>query len=296
VRSSVGEFPGGRARRVGSELSSARGGGNGSEDLLDRPDRDAEPHADIGPGSPMQFSDPVLEHGGDPASPRPGPVLWDGGRIGRRPSMRLTSQRHSHERKGIIVRTLKLAGLAAVGLAALTACSNAQGTALYVGDERVSEATLDGYVDDTVDSYLEQGASPDDIDYANSRQQTVLCVVFDELGQRLDLPEPDTAAAQSDLEARCIAGQEYLNAIAAESEARELTEDELAHLRGLGWSFDELPEPNQQDLRHAAGFSDLLNGYIEEYDIRVNPRYGLDAYHVMPEELDGLFDVEIPQR
>ncbi|WP_155829969.1 hypothetical protein [Glycomyces tenuis] len=194
------------------------------------------------------------------------------------------------------MRTLKLVGLAAVGLAALTACGSAQGTALYVGDERISEATFDGYVDDTVGSYLDQGATLADISYADSREQAVLCLVFDELGRQLDLPEPDTAAAASELEAHCIAGQTYLNAIAAESEPRELTEDELAQVSELGWDFAELPDQNKMDLMLAAGFYDSLSGYVEEYDVRVNPRYGVDAYHVMPEELGGLFDVEFPQR
>ncbi|WP_156925770.1 hypothetical protein [Glycomyces arizonensis] len=194
------------------------------------------------------------------------------------------------------MRTLKLAGLAAVGVAALTACSNVQGAALYVGEERVSEASLDGYVDDTVTSYLDQGAAPADIDYAASREQAVLCLMFDELGRALDLPEPDTGQAVSDLDERCIAAQGYLNTIAADAEPRELTEPELAKLREIGFEFAQLPDQNKADLKFSAGFSDLLGGYIEEYDIRVNPRYGVDAFSVMPEELQGLFDVEIPQR
>ena len=194
------------------------------------------------------------------------------------------------------MRTLKLVGLAAVGLAALTACSNVQGAALYVGDERVSEATLDGYVDDTVTSYLDQGATLADIDYATSREQAVLCLMFDELGKSLDLPEPDTAQAASGLEERCLAAQTYLDTIAAETVPRDLTEAELADVRALGFEFDQLPAQNKADLMFSAGFADLLEEYIEEYDIRVNPRYGVDVFSVMPEELDGLFDVEIPQR
>lgn len=194
------------------------------------------------------------------------------------------------------MRTLKLVGAAAVGLMALAACSNVQGAALYVGDERISEETLDGYVDDTVTSYLDQGATGEDIDYAMTREQTVLCLVFDELGQRLDLPEPDTAAAVSELDERCMAGQAYLNTLAAESTPRELTDDELAQVSGLGWEFSQLQDQNKADLMFAAGFHDLLTDYVEEYDVRVNPRYGVEAYPLMPEELGGLFDVELPQR
>ncbi|HLU27529.1 MAG TPA: hypothetical protein VKZ65_03750 [Glycomyces sp.] len=194
------------------------------------------------------------------------------------------------------MRTLKLAGVAAVGLAALTACSNVQGAALYVGDERVSEATIDGYVDDTVTSYVDQGATLADIDYASSREQAVLCLMFDALGKSLDLPEPDTAQAAEGLEERCMAAQTYLDTIASEAEPRELTEAELADVRALGFEFEQLPARNKADLMFSAGFADLLNEYIDEYDIRVNPRYGVDVFSVMPEELDGLFDVEIPQR
>lgn len=194
------------------------------------------------------------------------------------------------------VRILKLAGLAAIGLAALTACSSMQGAALYIGDERVSEDVIDGYVDDTVTSYIEYGADPAEFDYAANREQTVLCLLFDELGKHLDLPEPDTGQAVSELDERCIAGQTHLNMIAAEAEPRELTEAERAELRRLGWEFAQLPPQNQADLMLSAGLADLLSEYIEEYDIRVNPRYGVDVFPVMPEELDGLFDVEIPQR
>ena len=194
------------------------------------------------------------------------------------------------------MRTLKLVGAAAVGLMALAACSNAQGTALYVGDERISEAALDGYVDDTVASYLDQGATSADIDYATTRERTVLCLVFDELGQRLDLPEPDTAAAASELDARCMAGQAYLNAIAEDSSPRELSDEELDQLRELGWDYSQLPAQNQADLMLTAGFHDLLTEYVEEYDIRVNPRYGVDSFPLLSADFDGLFDVELPQR
>ncbi|KPC69453.1 hypothetical protein ADL26_18260, partial [Thermoactinomyces vulgaris] len=41
-----------------------------------------------------------------------------------------------------------------------------------------------------------------------------------------------------------------------------------------------------------AGLADDLNGYIAEYDVSVNPRYG--AIDISP--LIGVFKVEVPQR
>ena len=194
------------------------------------------------------------------------------------------------------VRTLKLAGLAAVGVAALTACTNVQGAALYVGDERVPEATIDGYVDDQVESYFEQGATQADIDYGANREAAVTCVLFAEIGRAEEMTAPDTSQAVSELDAECVEAQAYVSAIAEEAEPRELNDEELAFLRDAGYDWDSLRPTDQESLMVSAGLTDAISAYFEEYDVRVNPRFGVDSFSLMSEDLEGLFEVEIPQR
>lgn len=171
-----------------------------------------------------------------------------------------------------------------------------QGAALYVGDERVSETTIDGYVDDEVQSFFDQGATEADIDYASNRESAVLCVMFSELGRQMGLNEPDTSDAVSELDAECIRANAYVSEIGATAEPRELTDDELAHMVRLGAAFDQIPAEDQARLEATAGFSDTLADRLEEYDVRVNPRYGVETFELLPEEAEGLFAVEIPQR
>ncbi|WP_460540354.1 hypothetical protein [Glycomyces halotolerans] len=194
------------------------------------------------------------------------------------------------------MRIGKLAGAAAVALGALTACGSLQGTAVFVGDERVSEATLDGFVDDSVSRSLDQGSTMAEIDYSQNREAAVLCVVLVELGEALDLEAADTGQAVSDLDEQCLLAQGYLTAIGQEVEPRELDEAQHAQLRDLGFGFEELPRENQVDLMNRAGLVAELQGYIDEYDVRVNPRYGVDSLNLSPEGLEGMFVVEIPQR
>lgn len=210
--------------------------------------------------------------------------------------MRLASQGHSHDWKGLSVRTPKLVGLAAVGLMALAACTNVQGAALYVGDERISEETLDAFVDDQVSSFISQGATEADIDFGQNREAAVLCVLFAELGRNMDLEAPDTSEAVTELDEECLHAQGALAAVAEEAEPRELTDSEQSVLADAGYEYETVPPEGRASLDAGAGLYTSLTEYIDRYDVRVNPRYGVDTFSVMTDELSELFEVEIPQR
>lgn len=227
------------------------------------------------------------------------------------------------------MRRLRLVAVAAVGLLALGACGSEQGAALFVGDERVTEATLDGFVDGEVASYLEQGATMADISYADSRQQAAIFMLFAELGRELELPAPDTGAAANENEALYLEAVGYYQTLSSRAEPRAMTQAELEALNAAieadqsllqtivqEWAaaqeltqaqFEEFSMAAQSDPgvltevvwqwaevqgAQIAGFADDLNGYVEEYDISVNPRYG--QLDISP--LVGVFEVEIPQR
>jgi hypothetical protein len=194
------------------------------------------------------------------------------------------------------VRTFRLAAVASVGLLALAGCGSEQGAALFVGDERVSESTVDGYVElaEAANAELESDAVA--VDLSSNRESAVLCVLFSELGQAMDLPEPETAAAVDEFDAECARASAYLDEIAADIEPRELTDEELDHMARLGVPFEQLAPQDQAAMMTYAGLSDALTGYFEEYDVRVNPRYGVDSFPLLAEGAEGLFEVEIPQR
>jgi hypothetical protein len=223
------------------------------------------------------------------------------------------------------VRKLRLVAVASVGLLALGACGSEQGAAMFVGDERVTEATLDGYVDGEVASYLEQGATLEDVSYGDSRQNAAAVVLYAELGQALELEAPDTNNAQSEFEALYMEAVKYRDELASSAEPRELTDDEAEALNAAAagdqnlvqrivseWlaaadlSEDEVgqfyqaanADPNvvgevvRMWGEQQAGFADDLNEYIAEYDVSLNPRYG--TLDISP--LVGVFKVEVPQR
>jgi hypothetical protein len=218
--------------------------------------------------------------------------------------------------------------VAAVGLLALGACGSEQGAALFVGDERVTEVTLDGYVDGEVASYLEQGATMADISYADSRQQAAILMLLTELGRELELPA-DTAGAASESEALYLEAVGYYQAISERAEPRAMTNAELEALNAAieadqslletivqEWAVSQQLTPEQYEQFNVdaqtdprvlpavvlqwsetggaqrAGFADDLNAYMDEYDVAVNPRYG--ELDISP--LPGVFEVAVPQR
>ena len=223
------------------------------------------------------------------------------------------------------MRKLRLVAVASVGLLALGACGSEQGAAMFVGDQRVTEATLDGYVDGEVDMYLDQGATIEEISYGDSRQKAAFIVLFAELGQAMGLEAPDTNSAADEFEARYIEAAAYYDEIAAAAEPRAMAEAEAEALNAAvagdqnllqraveGWiASEELTDEELAQFNTAAqadpaiiaevvrmwgeqqaGFADDLNEYVAEYDVAVNPRYG--ALDISP--LVGVFEVEVPQR
>jgi hypothetical protein len=223
------------------------------------------------------------------------------------------------------VRKLRLVAVASVGLLALGACGSEQGAAMFVGDQRVTEATLDGYVDGEVASYLEQGATLEEVSYGDSRQNAAAVVLFAELGHALDLEAPNTNDAANEFEALYIEAVTYRDELVQSAEAREMTEAEAEALnaavasdqnlvqRIVGeWlaaanlTEDELnqfyaaaeADPNvvgevvRMWGEQQAGYADDLNKYLAEYEVSLNPRYG--TLDISP--LDGVFEVEVPQR
>jgi hypothetical protein len=196
---------------------------------------------------------------------------------------------------------------------------------MFVGDERVTEATLDGYVDGEISSYLDQGATLADVSYGDSRHQAAFIVLIAELGRQIGLEAPETKGAANEYEAQYLEAVEYYEVLSSQAEPREMTEAEsealdtaiqsdqsLLQRIGQEWvteqGFDEdelaqfnmdvqanpdlITEMVQEWGAQQAGFADDLNGYIEEYDIAVNPRYG--SLDISP--VAGVFEVEVPQR
>lgn len=222
-----------------------------------------------------------------------------------------------------------LVAVVAVGLLALGACGSEQGAALFVGDERVSEATLDGYVDANVAPYFEQGATMADINYGDNRRQAAFIALFAELGQEIGLTAPETGSAANEFEALQLEAAAYYEALLVDAEPRAMTQEELEALntaisadqgllqfvveqwvaaQGLtGQQLEEFYAAAQSDSNvitevvwqwsqvqgaQNAGFADDLTEYLEEYDVSVNPRYGrLDISPIV-----GVFEVEVPQR
>jgi hypothetical protein len=219
--------------------------------------------------------------------------------------------------------------VAAVGLLALGACGSEQGAALFVGDERVTESTIDGYVDGQVASYIEQGATMADISYADNRQQAAFIVLIAELGREIGLDAPSTGAAANEFEALYLEAVEYYGLLSERAEPRAMTDAELEALNAAieadqsllqriveewlaaqnltdsqlaefnmaaqtdpGVLADVVWQWSQVEGAQIAGFADDLNEYVEEYDIAVNPRYG--ELDITP--LAGVFEVEVPQR
>ncbi|MEU5873858.1 hypothetical protein AB0A73_20165 [Glycomyces sp. NPDC047369] len=189
------------------------------------------------------------------------------------------------------MRTLRLAGVAAVGLLVLGACGSQQGAALFVGDERVPESTIDGYVTTIADFREEQGEDLSVFDYSGDREQVVVYVLYSELGHAMDL-DPVNGAGADELETIALEAEQYFQALVAEAEPRALTEDEMARVAEAAQTDANVAGYGQADLELLAGFTDDLAGYVEEYDISVNPRYG--DFDLSP--LPSVFPVEVPQR
>ncbi|GAA2302907.1 hypothetical protein GCM10009853_069540 [Glycomyces scopariae] len=189
------------------------------------------------------------------------------------------------------MRTLRLAGAASVALLALGACGSQQGAALFVGDERVPETTIDGYVSTIADFRADQGEDLGIHDYSGDREQVVVYVLYSELGEALDLT-PVSSAGADGLEAIAVQAEDYFQQLVERSEPRPLTESETAAAAEAAATDANVAAYTQADFELLAGFTDDLAGYIEEYDISVNPRYG--DFDLSP--LPSVFPVEVPQR
>ncbi|MQM25033.1 hypothetical protein [Glycomyces albidus] len=189
------------------------------------------------------------------------------------------------------MRTLRLAGVAAVGLLVLGACGSQQGAALFVGDERVTESTIDGYVSTIADFREEQGEDLAIHDYSADREQVVVYVLYSELGRAVGLEPAETGGAD-ELETIALEAEQYFQQLVERSEPRSLTDAEIEAAQAAAETDANVAGYSQGDLELLAGFTDDLAGYIEEYDISVNPRYG--EFDLSP--LPSVFPVEVPQR
>jgi hypothetical protein len=189
------------------------------------------------------------------------------------------------------VRGYRLGAVASLLLLALGACGSQQGAALFVGDERVPETTIDGYVTTIADFRAEQGEDLSIHDYAGDREQVVVYVLYSELGQAVGLDPADSAGAD-ELEAIALEAEQYFQQLVAQSEPRPLTDAEIEAATAAAATDANVAGYSQGDLELLAGFTDDLAGYIEEYDISVNPRYG--DFDLSP--LPSVFPVEVPQR
>jgi hypothetical protein len=184
-----------------------------------------------------------------------------------------------------------LAGVAAAGLLVLGACGSQQGAALFVGDERVPESTIDGYVTTIADFREEQGEDLAVHDYSGDREQVVVYVLYAELGQAVGLDAAESGGA-GELETLALEAEQYFQLLVERAEPRPLTEAEMEAAIAAAETDANVAGYSQGDLELLAGFTDDLAGYIEEYDISVNPRYG--EFDLSP--LPSVFPVEVPKR
>ncbi|RRS00163.1 hypothetical protein [Glycomyces terrestris] len=189
------------------------------------------------------------------------------------------------------MRTLRLAGAASAGLLVLGACGSQQGAALFVGDERVPETTIDGYVATIADFRAEQGEDLAIHDYAGDREQVVVYVLYTELGEAVGL-EPVSDTGADELETIALEAENYFQQLVGRAEPRALTADEIEAVAAAAATDANVAGYTQTDLELLAGFTDDLAGYVEEYDVSVNPRYG--EFDLSP--LPSVFPVEVPQR
>lgn len=181
--------------------------------------------------------------------------------------------------------------MAAVGLLVLGACGSQQGAALFVGDERVPESTVDGYVETIADYREDMGENLAVYDYAGDRQLVVVYVLYSELGQAVGL-EPVETGSVDDLEAVALEFEEYYRELGQRAEPRPLTDAEKEAASAAAATDANVAGYTEADLEFFAGFTDDLAEYIEEYDISVNPRYGDIDISPVP----SVFPVEVPQR
>lgn len=163
---------------------------------------------------------------------------------------------------------------------------------MFVGDERVSEDVIDGYVEGIADLRVEQGEDLAIHDFAEDREQAVIYVLYAELGRAADLGPVDTAGAADEFEELYLEAAGYYEAIMTASEPRELTQAEMEALVAAAAEDPGLAGATVADLQMLAGFTDDLAAYVDEYGIAVNPRYG--DFDLSP--LPSIFPVEVPQR
>jgi hypothetical protein len=162
---------------------------------------------------------------------------------------------------------------------------------MFVGDERVTESTIDGYVSTIADLRTEQGEDLSIHDYSGDRNQVVVYVLYTELGEAVGL-ESASGGEPADLEAISLQAEANFQELVSMSEPRELTDAEIEALNAAAAGDPNVAGYTEADLMLLAGFTDDLAGYVEEYDIAVNPRYG--EFDLSP--LPSVFPVEVPQR
>jgi hypothetical protein len=190
------------------------------------------------------------------------------------------------------VRTLRLAGIAVAATLGLAACSVDQGAALFVGDERIPQSTVDDHVDRLADMQTEVEAELAGYDYTGDREMVIFLMLYTELGRALGLTAADTSGASDVTEALYLEGVGYASELQSQAEPRELNDAEIRALADAGFPIDQLTPDDQYYVMTMAGFADDLDGYVQQFDIRVNPRYGVDSIPL----IDGVIEVAIPQR
>ncbi|THV28751.1 hypothetical protein [Glycomyces paridis] len=200
-----------------------------------------------------------------------------------------------------------MAAVASVGLIALAGCGTEQGAALFVADERVAEPTVDAYVEGIDEFNAAQGEEFVVEDLSSVRGFVVGLVLYTEIGKAAEV-EPLSAdeigpvvnqealayftAVGSEYRDLYLEGLGYQEALRADSEPRALTQGEMEIAVAAAAEDPNLAQATIEQLEAAAGFSDDLVGYVDEFDVAVNPRYG--DIEISP--LPSVFPVEVPQR
>lgn len=240
--------------------------------------------------------------------------------------VKAVDMRHNSARKRGL---LTITGVGLTAVLALSGCQVEQGAAIFVGDERIEENVVDSYLDEVVEQQDLDLPELEEADVTDWRQEHVGMIVWVELNRQRGHEAANVTTASwgdspslSDLENETDA---YIGGLLEEIDESELEEyqdtivDIYATEYGLDLSaFMEEAETNPElaaevenqlaifaVMAQAHALTNVMQTYVDESDVTVNPRYGSVEFSFHPPDLEQaaadifrdypeMFTVEIP--
>lgn len=239
-----------------------------------------------------------------PALPSPGGTGTDESDAqARQPPLRSADRRRRRRRAAVATAAAALlALLAAVVPRLLDQGPDLDGAALVVGDQVVSEETVDRHLD----WIAEYSGDPSDFDYEGHRPWVIRWFLMMELGEQIGLKSPDFEPEDGAAYKPYHTAVHYFHEIAERAEPRDPSTEEIAVLAEMDIDYGTLEADERQVVMELAATSELLRTYIEEYRIMVDSQHGPDVLLVGPElpfspdedpedPFGGVFNVKLPQ-